>query len=150
MYFSCSWLDTNLYAGYYATGRRFCYSRYFRFLDCVGISFLTTAIGSNFLIQWDEITGATVNLDLGNGPSGDVNIVENIATGIANSGVSKHSYPSKLTNCRVSNGLFPPRLPQEATTPSGFLGTMGRPFPLKGHSNSIRTDYNFSARVCGH
>ena len=90
-----------------------------------------------------------MNLDLGNGPSGDVNIVENIATGIANSGVSKHSYPSKLTNCRVSRGLSRPRLSQEATTPSRFLGTMGMPFPLRGRSNWIRTDYNFSARVCG-
>jgi len=149
MYISCSWLDTNLYAGYYATGWRFCYSRYFRFLNCVGISSLTAAIGSNFLIQWDQITGDTVNLDLGNGPSGDVNIVQNIATGIANTGVSQHSYPSKLTNCRVSRGLSRPRLSQEATTPSRFLGTMGMPFPLRGRSNWIRTDYNFSARVCG-
>jgi hypothetical protein len=56
------------------------------------IDFLTVAIGSDYTISWGDVTGATVNIDLGDGPSGDVTIVQNIATGIANTGV----HPSVL------------------------------------------------------
>jgi hypothetical protein len=84
------------------------------------------------VIQWTpDPSVSTVTLDLGNGPSGDVNIVQNIVSGIPNSGVQYPSAFAMLTIRRVTRGLFQPPLFREATTRSRFLGTMGIAFRLE-------------------
>jgi hypothetical protein len=90
MYFGCPHTNADRSTGHHTTPHRRCRSS--RYLHLV-IDFLTAAIGSDYTIEWDDVTGATVNIDLGDGPSGDVAIVLNIATGIANSGVHHSILP---------------------------------------------------------
>jgi hypothetical protein len=89
VYFSIQIADPS--TGHHTTPYGRCRSsRYFH----LEIDLLTPSIGSDYTISWDDVTGATVNLDLGDGPSGDVSIVLNIATGIANTGVPRHPFPT--------------------------------------------------------
>jgi hypothetical protein len=63
-------------------------------------------IGSNFEIQWTPTnTSEVISLDLGIGPSNDVDIVLSIAANIPNTGVIQIQVSNADCN-RVSNGLF--------------------------------------------
>jgi hypothetical protein len=72
------------------------------------------------VITWTPTTQGVVSLGLGTGPSGDVQIISQIASGIPNSGVCIIG-KWLLTSIRVSVGQFQLQFLKERTTPSRLL-----------------------------
>jgi hypothetical protein len=105
----------------------------------------TDEIGTTFEIQWTPTnTTEVVSLDLGTGPSNDVEIVLSIAANIPNTGVIQIQVSNADCN-RVSNGLFLIKFLVE--TIIQLKSPRGKFFSQAVSNEFSPNDYNFTPRV---